>query len=264
MRLTARFSTALLGLALAAALPATAAAQRVAAVLSDVTGTVMVGGVPAQDNSKVFVDSTVTTAANSSCVIIFLNGTTTVSLEADSSMKVERFNTTKRLPAGVPFANLSGEPGISNVRLNVAYGEGVVDVSDKAEASTVDIVTPVGTAGVRGTRVPFSFPRGGGAGGVGAVGGRFQFFPASGAPFDVGDGQETDGRGTASLRARLRELAGLGLSKITGGRSRTFTPGGTEPGTGPTLDDVRDTQDLKKEAVNPTEGAGSTGGSIDG
>lgn len=92
---------------------------------------------------------TVITRAGASVVLVFANGSS-VSLAENSRIAIEEF---KMDPTGSDIAvgRLTSEPSVSKTRLNLAYGELVGNVKKLNAASSYDIQTPVGAAGIRGT-----------------------------------------------------------------------------------------------------------------
>ena len=92
---------------------------------------------------------TLVTGANSSVVLVFMNGST-VQVGATTRMSIDEFKMD-------PFAEdiepgkLESEPTVSRTSLNIAYGEVVGNVKKLSKGSAYNVRTPVGAAGIRGT-----------------------------------------------------------------------------------------------------------------
>jgi len=124
-------------------------------VAKKVTGnvTILVNGVVAtlHENDAVTERSVVTTAPDSSVVLVFSNGATT-QLGADTSLDIEQF-------VQDPFSNainagaLTAEPTRSKTKLRLSKGELVGHVAHlhHEQGSEFTVSTPVGAAGIRGT-----------------------------------------------------------------------------------------------------------------
>lgn len=92
---------------------------------------------------------TLVTGANSSVVLVFMNGST-VQVGATTRMSIDEF---KMDPFGedIEPGKLENEPSVSRTSLNVAYGEVVGNVKKLSKGSAYNVRTPVGAAGIRGT-----------------------------------------------------------------------------------------------------------------
>ena len=92
---------------------------------------------------------TLVTGANSSVVLVFMNGST-VQVGATTRLSIDEFKMD-------PFAEdiepgkLEREPSVSRTSLNIAYGEVVGNVKKLSKGSAYNVRTPVGAAGIRGT-----------------------------------------------------------------------------------------------------------------
>ena len=92
---------------------------------------------------------TLTTGKSGSIVLLFSNGST-VTLAGNTRFSVSRFfQETHRERADLE--NLDIEPGRSTTRLKLDYGEIVGHTRRLRTASTYEIETPIGIAGIRGT-----------------------------------------------------------------------------------------------------------------
>lgn len=106
---------------------------------------------------------TLVTGANSSVVLVFMNGST-VQVGATTRMSIDEF---KMDPFGedIEPGKLEKEPSVSRTNLNVAYGEVIGNVKKLSKGSAYNVRTPVGAAGIRGTTfrvalVPITRPDG--------------------------------------------------------------------------------------------------------
>ncbi len=119
-----------------------------------VTGTVSrvaSGGTqtPLTDGTALTETDTVVTGANSSLVLVFMNGSS-VRLGANSRLLIEEFKMDP-LDHDIAVAQLKNEPTHSKTSLNLSYGELVGDVKKLNKSSSYSIKTAVGAAGIRGT-----------------------------------------------------------------------------------------------------------------
>ncbi len=109
------------------------------------------------DNNTLTQDSTVTTAAGSSVILIFSNGAT-LNLGPDSELVIEQF---LQDPFGdqIKVADMQEEPTTSQTTLSLTRGELVGDVKHlkKDRGSEFTVKTPVGAAGIRGTQFRIVF-----------------------------------------------------------------------------------------------------------
>lgn len=96
--------------------------------------------------------ATVSTAANSSAVLVFENGATT-QLGPATELVVEQFLMDPFKDAALNMAALTAEPTVSKTRLHLNHGEliGHVQKLKHDQGSTFTVETPVGAAGIRGT-----------------------------------------------------------------------------------------------------------------
>lgn len=105
--------------------------------------------VPLKNGDLLTETDTVITAARSSVVLVFANAST-VKVSPESKLKIDTFKMDP-LAEGTNLAALTEEPSPSETDLNLEYGEIVGDVKKLKGASTYNIKTPVGAAGIRGT-----------------------------------------------------------------------------------------------------------------
>lgn len=158
----------LLCLTMLVALCAPAAAQTQAGAIkaANVTGNVIrisANGTESRINNKeaLLETDTVRTADNSSIVLVFANGAS-VHLGENSRLAIVEFKMDP-LAEDVVVAALEREPSVSRTRLHLDYGEMVGNVKPLNTASSYDVNTPVGAAGIRGTtfRIKLHFVAGG-------------------------------------------------------------------------------------------------------
>ena len=102
-----------------------------------------------KSNDSLAAGDVVTTLDDSSVVLVFSNGST-VTIGQNSKVSVDTF-TQDPFAADVNLSQAKEEPSPSHTKLNLAYGELVGNVKHLNNASTFDIQTPVGAAGIRGT-----------------------------------------------------------------------------------------------------------------
>lgn len=93
----------------------------------------------------------VRTAANSSVILVFSNGST-INLGADSVLDIEEF---LQDPFGEELrpSEMTAEPTVSRTKLHLTQGElvGNVKTLRRSEGSSFIVQTPAGAAGIRGT-----------------------------------------------------------------------------------------------------------------
>lgn len=104
---------------------------------------------PVTEGQALIESDTIVTGPNAGVVLVFMNGSS-VKLAANSRLAIEEF---KMDPLGqdIAVAAMKEEPSVSRTRLNLAYGDLVGNVKKLKSASTFDVKTPVGAAGIRGT-----------------------------------------------------------------------------------------------------------------
>jgi len=105
------------------------------------------------DNDAITQSYVVTTAQNSSVILVFSNGAT-INLAQDSTLSIEQY---LQDPFSTSFsmATATEEPSTSVTKLTLARGELVGNVKhlhkDGPNGSSFTVNTPVGAAGIRGT-----------------------------------------------------------------------------------------------------------------
>lgn len=109
------------------------------------------------DNDAVSEGYVVTTAAKSSVVLLFANGSA-VNLGADSSLSIDEFLMDPFDPK-YSIGDAKEEPSTSVTKLSLARGEMVANVKHlhRDNGSSYTINTPVGAAGIRGTTFQIVF-----------------------------------------------------------------------------------------------------------
>ena len=109
------------------------------------------------DSDVVYAGYVVMTAAKSSVVLLFANGSA-VNLGEDSSLSIDEF-LMDPFDAKYSAATATEEPSTSVTKLTLARGEMVGNVKHlhRENGSSYSIVTPVGAAGIRGTTFRIAF-----------------------------------------------------------------------------------------------------------
>jgi len=100
----------------------------------------------AKEGMKITQGSTIVTGADGSATLLFSNGSL-INLGKESKLKVDEF--TQK-----PAAAVAGvmEKGVSRTLLNLSQGEVTGNVNKLNPDSVYEIKTPVGVAGIRGTK----------------------------------------------------------------------------------------------------------------
>jgi len=99
--------------------------------------------------------SSVTTGANGSTVLLFSNGTV-ATIGPDSGLRLRRFTQEKFDADDRKMSDLKEEPSSSIVELDFDQGDLVVGTKKLKRSSSLNIFTPAGTAGIRGTQFSMS------------------------------------------------------------------------------------------------------------
>jgi hypothetical protein len=150
-------------------------------------------GVELHNNDPLVEGDVVDTAVNSSVVLVFSNGST-VSIEQNSRVSVDTF-TQDPFAADVKLSQAKEEPSISHTKLKMTYGELVGNVKHLNGASTFEVDTPVGAAGIRGTTFSIVYrPAGNGQAffTLCTASGTVIFQGTTGAPLTVGADQQVN------------------------------------------------------------------------
>lgn len=104
---------------------------------------------PLTENAILIETDSIRTAGGASVVLVFANGSS-VHVGENSRLAIEEFKMDP-LDETIAVANLTREPSVSKTRLNLSYGEMVGNVKTLNSASSYDVRTPIGAAGIRGT-----------------------------------------------------------------------------------------------------------------
>ena len=88
-------------------------------------------------------------------ILLFSNGTV-MTLESQSMLKIREFSQEPFDARGRKVEDLKEEPSKSNVKLDLDWGSIVVGTKKLDRESSLDISTPSGTAGIRGTQFQMS------------------------------------------------------------------------------------------------------------
>ena len=91
------------------------------------------------------------TGPNSSATLVFSNGTA-IEIEQNTFFSINQFLQEPFNPSSVNLATTKSEPSKSITKMTLAKGSISGDVRKLSEGSTMEIKTPVGTAGIRGTK----------------------------------------------------------------------------------------------------------------
>ena len=110
-----------------------------------------------------FDGHTVKTGANAKVVLLLSNGTVST-LKSDSTLNIKKFTQSKFDPGATKLSELEGEPSSSDVIIDLNIGDMVVDIKKLDKKSSFNIESPVGTAGIRGTRVGMNIQQAPGGG----------------------------------------------------------------------------------------------------
>jgi hypothetical protein len=124
-------------------------------------------------------------------VVLFSNGTV-MTLESQTKLKISEFSQEAFDAAGRKVSDLAEEPSKSNVKLDLDWGSIVVSTKKLDRESRLDIHSPTGVAGIRGTQ--FQMSQAPGTGVKLDVSESTVVFtpPGGGQPVPVGAGQGLD------------------------------------------------------------------------
>ncbi|MDA1048709.1 MAG: FecR domain-containing protein [Verrucomicrobia bacterium] len=138
-------------------LPQEASDPKGAIIIASIEGKVTVtnnlsgAALPVAAGKILFDGHTIKTGPNGKIILLFSTGTVTT-LKADSILNIKKF-TQGKIPAGTNLNTIKEEPSASDVLIDLNVGDMVVDIKKLKKESSFDIDSPVGTAGIRGTRV---------------------------------------------------------------------------------------------------------------
>jgi len=113
---------------------------------------------PLKEGAFINQDHSVKTGADSTAILLFSNGTTIV-VRPSSVFSIDTFTQVPYDSTGVQFKDLKQEPSVSQTKVSVKEGAIIANVAKLQKGSTMDIGTPVGVAGIRGTIVQVSITR---------------------------------------------------------------------------------------------------------
>ena len=85
-------------------------------------------------------------------------------LNQNLSLNIKKFTQAKFDPGTAKLSELEGEPSSSDVLIDLNIGDMVVDIKKLDKKSSFNIDSPVGTAGIRGTRVGMNIQQAPGGG----------------------------------------------------------------------------------------------------
>ncbi len=107
---------------------------------------------PAKTGDIVQEGSTIKTGKDSTAVLLFGNGSA-ITVKPESSFSVDVFQQDPFDAANTNYKDLQAEPSKSKTKVTVSNGEIVGDMRKLNKGSSWDFNTPLGVAGIRGTKV---------------------------------------------------------------------------------------------------------------
>lgn len=114
-------------------------------------------------NDAIPLGSLIQTGANGKVVLLFSNGTV-ATLMAKGQLTVTHFaQGAFKAAAAEKMNDLKEEPSKSELELDLEFGDLVVGTKKLNKDSSMDVTTPTGTAGIRGTQFQVAQQPGGGA-----------------------------------------------------------------------------------------------------
>jgi hypothetical protein len=150
--------------------------------------------IPAKEGYMLRQGEAIETGPNSRAVLLFSNGTA-ITVEPDSYFSVTKYLQDPFDPASYNFAEAKIEPTSSITELNLKKGAILGDVRKLNKGSSMSVMTPVGTAAIRGTQFKITVTSLGAGGGFSASlsvsEGSVSFTDGDGNPVTVGAGEST-------------------------------------------------------------------------
>lgn len=226
-------------------------------------------GVSSPANVGEFIQqgASVKTGSGSSVSLLFDNGALIV-VEPNSELSVDQFTTDPFNYEVIDYKTLSKEPSKSVTKLMVKDGLVAVDVVPLNGKSKFDVATPVGSAGIRGTRFAVQFSKATNSAGVAVVigsvsvvgpNGQMQVL-AAGMGIGIGSGglQSATQQAVASLIQQVNQLI-QGLrptipsNPFAGAPPQTSTGGG-----GDETDNTGDQGTIDAGQTLPNSGTGAS------
>ena len=146
---------------------------RGAIIIADMKGAVAVtnnstgAALPAasvQPGKILFDGHTIKTTGKDSSIVLLLSNGTVTTLKADSVLNIKKFTQAKFDPGATKLSELQGEPSSSETLIDLNIGDMVVDIKKLDKKSNFNIESPVGTAGIRGTRIGMNIQQAPGGG----------------------------------------------------------------------------------------------------
>ncbi|MDX2081327.1 MAG: FecR domain-containing protein [Terrimicrobiaceae bacterium] len=139
------------------AVPAFAASQPGQATVIKTQGTaslVTKGGAktPVTEGAKLGSGSGIQTGEDGTVVVLFSNGST-FTVEPDTAFRVDEFLQDPFDTAKTDFSKIEREPSTSQTKLQLTEGSIVANVRKLNPGSKMEVGTPIGVAGIRGTIV---------------------------------------------------------------------------------------------------------------
>ena len=154
-------------------------------------------------NDAIPLGTLIKTGANGKVVLLFSNGTV-ATLMPDGQLSVTNFGQEPfKAAAAEKMADLKGEPSKSELDLELEFGDLVVGTKKLNKDSSMDVTTPTGTAGIRGTQFQVAQQPGGGAMALDVTESTVAFTPkGAAAPTLVNANQGLDVAAGGALTAR--------------------------------------------------------------
>ncbi len=152
-------------------------------------------------------------------ILLFSNGTV-MTLESQTKVKIREFTQELFDAAGRKMSDLVAEPSKSNLKLDLDWGSIVVGTKKLDRESSMDIHSPTGTAGVRGTQFQLSQKPGTGVK-LDVAESVVAFTPQGGASVPVGAGGGLDVAATGVSSARpINPIVANNIAVVNGAAVR--------------------------------------------
>lgn len=134
--------------------------------------------------------SKILTGTNATVDLVFENGSV-VQIKPETEFYIDQFLQAPFAVEGLEFSKVRDEPSRSQIHLSVAEGTIFVDVAKLKKGSRYEVVTPLGSAGIRGTSFYIESQKGGKSApvSIGVAEGQVQFTATNGVSQPVSQGQ---------------------------------------------------------------------------
>jgi hypothetical protein len=209
-------------------------------------------------------------------IVLLLSNVTVMTLESQTKLKIREFSQEPFDAAGRKVSDLAEEPSKSNVKLDLDWGSIVVVTKKLDRESRLDIHSPTGVAGIRGTQ--FQMSQAPGTGVKLDVSESTVAFtpPGGGQPVPVGAGQGLDVSAagavtprpispvaaqniTAVNTAAIAATGDVSLSAVSDAMATATSEGGDADGGGDDGGDSSDSGDSDSGGDSNTGGSEDTG-----